>query len=147
MQHYMLSSGILPAHLKYPVIKPLFKNSKRNNISNYRPISLLTSFSNVFEKVVHIRFSEHINNNNISVEVQFGFRKKSTKEKAIYKLITEILKDLKIKLIVGGIFCKLEEGFYCVNHDILWSTLKYNGIAGKVNLYLNPISRIGVYER
>lgn len=64
---------------------------------------------------------------------------------AIYKLITGILKELKIKLIVGGNFCELE-GFYCVNHDILWSKLKYNGITRKANLYLNPISRIGVYE-
>jgi hypothetical protein len=143
----MLSPGILPGHLKYPVIKPLFKNSKRNNISNYRPISLLISFSNVFEKVLHIRLSEQINNNNILVEEQFGFRIQSTTEKPIYKLITGILKDLKIKLIVEGIFCELEEGFYCVNHDISWSILKYNGIAGKANLYLNPISRIGVYER
>jgi hypothetical protein len=143
----MLSSGILPDHLKYYVIKPLFKNGKRINISNHRPISLLISFSNVFEKVLHIRLSEHIKSNNILVEAQFGFRIKTTTEKAIYKLITEILKDLKIKLIVGGIFCKLEKGFCCVNCDILWTTLKYNGITGKVNLYLNPIPRIGVYER
>jgi len=142
----MLSSGILPDHLKYPVIKPLLKNSKRYNISNYRPISLLISFSNVFEKVLHIRLSEHISNNSILVEEQFGFKIKSATETAIYKLITEILKDLKIKLVVGGMFCELEEGFYCVNHYILWPKLKYNGITGKANLYLNPISRIGVYK-
>jgi hypothetical protein len=73
-----------------------------------------------------IRLSEHINNNNILVEEQFGFRTKSTTEKTIYKLITGILKDLKIKLIVGGIFCELEEGFICVNHEIVWSKLEYN---------------------
>jgi len=96
--------------------------------------------------VLHIRLSEHIKNNNILDEKKFGYRIKSTTEKAIYKLITEILEDLKIKLIGGGIFCELEEGFYCVNYDILWSKLKYNGITGKANLYLNLISRIGVYE-
>jgi hypothetical protein len=88
MQHYTLSSGIVPDHLQYPVIKPLFKNSERNNISNYRPISLLISLSNIFEKVLHIRLSEHINNKNILVEEQFGFRIKLTTEKAICKLIT-----------------------------------------------------------
>jgi hypothetical protein len=56
----------------------MFKNSDRNNISNYRPIFLSISFSNVFEKVLHIRLSEHINNNNILVEEQSGFRIKST---------------------------------------------------------------------
>lgn len=146
MQHYMLSSGILPYHLKHPVIKPFFKNCKRNNISNYKSISLLISFSNVFEKVLHIRLSEYISNNNILVEEQFGFKIKSATETAIYKSITEILKDLKIKLVEGGIFCELEEGFCCVNHDILWPKLKYIGITGKANLYLNPISIVGVYK-
>jgi hypothetical protein len=49
-------------------------------------------------------------------------------------------------LIVGGIFCELEEGFICVNHEIVWSKLEYNWITGKANLHLNPIPRIGVYE-
>jgi butyrate kinase len=137
MQHYMLSSGIVLDHLKYPVIKTLFKNSERNNISNYRPISLLITFSNIFQTVLRIRLSELKNKNNILVDKQFGFRIKLTTEKAIYKLTTEILKDLNIKSIVGGIFRKHEEGFYCVNHEILLSELKYNGITGKANHYSN----------
>jgi Notch-like protein len=46
-----LSSGIFPQRLKYAVVKPLFKKGERSCISNYRPISLLTSFSKVFEKL------------------------------------------------------------------------------------------------
>jgi hypothetical protein len=69
----LLLSGILPC-LKYYVIKHCLKKGVRNNICNYRPKSLLTSFSKVTEKVMHIRLPEHVNNNNILVEEQLGFR-------------------------------------------------------------------------
>ena len=39
----MISTGIFPTRLKFVVIKPLYKKGEMINISNYRPISLLTS--------------------------------------------------------------------------------------------------------
>jgi hypothetical protein len=51
----IFSTGIFPEKLKYAVIKPIFKNGDRNDISNYRPISLLPAFSKVFEKVLYVR--------------------------------------------------------------------------------------------
>jgi Notch-like protein len=47
-----LSSGVFPQRLKYAVVKPLYKKGERSCISNYRPLSLLSSFSKVFEKVI-----------------------------------------------------------------------------------------------
>ena len=44
----MLSTGIFPMRLKFSQISPVFKKGKKTEISNYRPISLLTSFSKVF---------------------------------------------------------------------------------------------------
>jgi Notch-like protein len=45
-----LSTGVFPTRLKYSVIEPLLKNGDKSNMSNYRLISLMTSFSKVFEK-------------------------------------------------------------------------------------------------
>jgi hypothetical protein len=42
-------SGTYPSRLKYAMVKPLFKKGDKENVANYRPISLLTSFSKVFE--------------------------------------------------------------------------------------------------
>jgi len=61
----MLSTGIFPTRLKYSHINPVFKKGNKTEISNYRPISLLTSFSKVFEKVIYKRLYCHINTNNI----------------------------------------------------------------------------------
>jgi Notch-like protein len=51
----MLFSGIFPTRLKFSEVKPIFKKGDKNDTSNYRPISLLTSFSKIFEKVIYIR--------------------------------------------------------------------------------------------
>jgi hypothetical protein len=51
----MFSTGIFSESLKYAVIKPIFKNGDRNNVSNYTPVSLLPAFSKVFEKVLCVR--------------------------------------------------------------------------------------------
>jgi hypothetical protein len=48
-------SGIFPTRLKYATIKPIFKNGDKKNVANYRPISILPSFSKILEKIMCIR--------------------------------------------------------------------------------------------
>jgi len=51
----ILSTGIFLDMLKFSEIKPLFNKGDRTNFSNYRPISLLPSFSKIFEKIIYKR--------------------------------------------------------------------------------------------
>jgi hypothetical protein len=99
-----LSSGIFPHRLKYAIVKPLFKKGDKSKISNYRPISTLSSFSKILEKVMYNQLQEHLNKYGILAEEQFGFGADSATNKAMYKLINETLNALNSKLIVGGIF-------------------------------------------
>jgi hypothetical protein len=57
--------GVLPGRLKYAIIKPIHKNGDRCEVSNYRPVSLLTSFSKNFEMVIQRRILKHITKYNI----------------------------------------------------------------------------------
>jgi hypothetical protein len=70
--------------IKISIIKPVFKNGDRFNIS------LLTFFSEVFEKVTYARLYQHINQNNILVNEHYGFRSNSSTENVSCKLINKI---------------------------------------------------------
>jgi exonuclease III len=126
-----LSSGMFPDRMKYAVVKPLFKKGDKSKTSNYRPISILSSFSKILEKVMSNQLHEHLSKHKILASEQFGFRPDSTTNNAIYMLVNEILNALNSKLTVGGIFFDLEKAFDCLNHNILISKLKFYGIHGK----------------
>jgi hypothetical protein len=67
-----LSLGIFPTWLKYSQIKPVYKKGDKTDMGNYRPISLLTSFSKIFEKVIFNRLQYNMANNILAQE-QYGF--------------------------------------------------------------------------
>jgi hypothetical protein len=87
----MISTGACPSRLKCSEIQPLFKKCDKTKTSNFRPISLLTNFSKIFEKIIYRRLYHHINFNHILVNEQFGFRNNSSTEIASCKLISDIL--------------------------------------------------------
>jgi hypothetical protein len=45
--------GIFPERLKYTTIVPVYKKGDKNIVTNYRPISILTSLNKIFEKVMY----------------------------------------------------------------------------------------------
>jgi len=88
------------------------------------------------KKALFIRLTEHFNTNNLLVGNQFGFRKGTAIEDAIFKLANEILKALNNKTLAGSIFYDLEKAFDSVNHDTFLSKLSYYEICGKAKLLL-----------
>ena len=127
----MLFCGVFPDRLKYTIIKPLHKNEERCEVSKYRPVSLLTSFSKIFETVMQRRILKHLTEYNILSTEQYGFRLGLRTANANCKLTTGILNAMNNKLLVGGIFCDLEKAFDCVSHHIPLPKLKFCGITDK----------------
>jgi len=65
--------------------------------SNYRPVSLLTSFSKIFERLIYVRIYQHLVGNNISVDEQYVVRINSSTVKATQKLLNTVLSALNNK--------------------------------------------------
>jgi hypothetical protein len=132
-----LLSCIFPSRLKFSEVKHLHKKGDKTDITNFRPISLLTSFSKILEKVVYTWLYQHIKQNNILATEQYSFRNNSSTERTSFKLkIAILLAALNGTLTVGGIFCDLEKAFDSVNPDILLSKCEFYGFRGKTNALL-----------
>ena len=66
--------GIFPEVLELAKVVPLYKSSCRNNPNNYRPISLLSCFAKMFEKLLFKRLEVFLRKRSIIAPTQFGFR-------------------------------------------------------------------------
>ena len=70
-----ITNGCFPDSLKLAKVCPIFKNGDKTDIQNYCPISVLTSFSKIFEKVMFNRILLYLESNKILNPSQYGFRK------------------------------------------------------------------------
>jgi len=116
-------TGIFPMRLKYSQIFPVYKKGDKHEPKDYRPISLLTSFSKIFEKVIFNRLYNHVMGYKILAKEQYGFRNNYSTDKAIYHLTNNILKALDNNQLVGGIFCDLSKASDYVNYDIFFGKI------------------------
>jgi hypothetical protein len=65
-----IMSCVFPDCLKNAVVEPLYKKGDKSDITNYRPICMLTSFSKVLEKTMYHRLNQHLSVNNVLVFVK-----------------------------------------------------------------------------
>ena len=114
-------------------ITPLHKKDSKLDHLNYRPISLLSALSKIFEKVLYVRMYNFITNNNLFYGRQYGFRHKYSTNHALISLTEHIKSNLDQKNIVCGIFIDLEKAFDTVNHSILCDKLYQYGFRGEFN--------------
>lgn len=71
-----LLHGVVPRLTNISKIIPIYKSDNKNILENYRPISILPTFSKVLERIVYNRLSSYLDKLNILAPSQYGFRKK-----------------------------------------------------------------------
>lgn len=128
--NFSLMTGTFPSAAKWSIIKPLHKKGADTNMDNYRPISLVTNFSKIFEKVFLVRLLNFIKANGILCKNQHGFRKGFSTTTATTCLVETITECLENKKAVGVIFCDLSKAFDTINTRILIIKLNFYGIKG-----------------
>jgi hypothetical protein len=145
-----LMQGICPNELKIASVVPIYKNNDRSKFSNYRPVSVLSSLSKIFEKVMYNRILEYLTDHDVLNNNQFGFKKKHSTYMALILLVDKIVDALEKGDCVIGVFLDFSKAFDTVNHDILLKKLYFYGIRGVafdwIKSYLNQRSQYVKYD-
>ena len=126
-------SGIFPDKMKTAKVCPILKSGPKNEFSNYRPISVLNSFSKIFEKVITKRLASFLELHNILSASQYGFRKKHSTYMAIMNFYDRVSNAIDNNEFCLGIFIDLSKAFDTLDHDILLAKLEIYGIRGVAN--------------
>ena len=120
-----IEQGIFPDELKVAKVFPIYKSGDKKCISNYRPISVLSFFSKVFEKVMYNHLIDFIDDNNILSKHQFGFRKNHSTNHAVIALVDKISTALDMGKVAIGCFIDLKKAFETVNHFIFRHEIRF----------------------
>ena len=125
-----ITSGVFPANMKLSEIIPLYKKGSKDQMNNYRPISLLITISKLLEKCMYTRLYKFIAKNNIFFNKQYGFRNKHSCEQAIQNLYGQILQNKEDGIQTAAVFLDLSKAFDTISHDLLLKKLDKYGIRG-----------------
>ena len=123
-----LIEGFFPRELKLANVVPLFKSGDPMLFTNYRPVSLLSVISKVFENVMYTRLLNFIDTYNILINNQFGFRKSHSSYMALMALTNEISNAMENGDHVVGIFLDFSKAFDTVDLCISFDKLYHYGI-------------------
>ena len=122
--------GIFPNQLKSARVVPIHKEGTKNNVENYRPISLLSSISKIYERLMHSRIIKFLDQNNSLNDMQYGFRPGRSCEHALLKAQDIILDSLNKRQVSLLLLIDFSKAFDMVEHNILLDKLQHYGIRG-----------------
>ena len=128
--------GIFLDKLKIAEVVPVYKNECSDQLGNYQPISLLTSLSKIFDRIIFNRMTSFLKHNNTITPTQFGFRHNHSTLHPILDLITNCLDNIHDKLCSALVFVDIEKAFDSVSHEKLTKKLDRYGIRGIANCML-----------
>ena len=119
-----LETSTFPLSWKCAKVTPLYKNGPRDEINNYRPISVLPTLSKLIEKFIQKHLSSFLNEFGVIHKSQSGFRPGHSTETALLLMTENWLKAINEGKIVGSVMVDFRKAFDLVDHELLLRKLE-----------------------
>ena len=123
LYNHCLTEGTYPSAFKIANITPVFKRNSRTEISNYRPISVLSNLSKIFESIIFKRVKSFFEINGLMNPNQFRFRSQRNTELAIFSLLERIVPCFQNPSFAITIFLDFSACFDTVHRENLYTRL------------------------
>ena len=128
-------SGYIPECLKTALVKPVYKKGANNIFTNYRPISLLSTFAKLLEKIAANQMMKYLNKFNLLYRHQYGFRSKHDTTQPVIQFLDKIYNAINKNEYTLSVFIDLTKAFDTCDTDILLAKLRYYGFKGITNTW------------
>ena len=113
-------------------VSSIHKKNDPSDVSNYRPISLLSTVSKVLENIVHKYLFNFFRDNDVITAFQSGFVPGDSTVNQLIDIYNTFCKALDGGKEVRTIFCDICKAFYRVWHKGLLFKLKSAGVSGSL---------------
>ncbi len=123
--------GTFPNSLKTSKVYPKYKSGQHTEAANYRPISLISNFSKILERIALTRLLEHLQQHNLLTPNQHGFIRNRSTATALIQLVESIIDKLEQGHIATTVLLDFSKAFDCLDHKLIIKKLQNLGINGK----------------
>jgi len=134
---HSLDTGQVPHEWKTAQISPIYKKENRCTPANYRPVSLTCICSKLLEHIVNHHIMEHLDNNNILVNCQHGFRRRRSCETQLLLTYNDLVRTVDRSGQVDILVLDFAKAFDTVAHHRLLDKLKHYGINSKLHAWIS----------
>ena len=132
-----LDTGAIPEILTKGHIIPIFKTGDKGLPENYRPVTLTSQITKLFEKIIRNSIANHLEENNLYNQTQHGFRNGRSCLSQLLEHYDHVLNMLEEGYNVDTIYLDFSKAFDKVNFNVLLKKIQAIGISGKLYDWLH----------
>ena len=116
-----IEQSVLPSKLKLVNLTPVHKKNSKSSKENYRPVSILSNISKVYEKSMFKQMSEYFES--FLSKYQCGFRKGYSAQHCLLSMLEKWKSTIDNKKMFVALLTDLPKAFDCLSHDLLIAKL------------------------